>query len=168
MSTEILESEIVACELYAEREQRTIDVYLGIDPGKSGSISAIWSDGLPATSYARGDWTEADQAEWLRQFDLERAVCVIERVSSSPQMGVKSSFTFGASYGFLRGLLAAMQVPYREVSPQTWQKTMGCMSKGDKNKTKGAAQQRWPQMKITHRNADSLLIAEYARSAVKW
>lgn len=143
-------------------------VYLGIDPGKSGSISAMWDDGQPSTSCARGDGTEHDMAGWLRQFDLDGAVAVIERVSSSPQMGVTSAFTFGRSYGFLRGLLTALKVPYREVSPQTWQRSLSCLSGGDKNKTKQAAQQRWPAMKITHRNADSLLIAEYARTVVKW
>lgn len=142
-------------------------IYLGIDPGKSGSISAIWDDGQPASSYARGDWTEHEQAEWLQQFDLSQAIAIIEKVSSSPQMGVVSAFAFGRSYGFLRGLLAAMQVRTHEVSPQKWQAAMGCRTKGDKNISKAAAQQRWPRVKITHRNADSLLLAEYGRLFVK-
>jgi hypothetical protein len=78
-------------------------------------------------------------------------------------MGVTSAFTFGQSYGFLRGILAASKIPFIEVSPQKWQREMGCMTKGNKNVTKQAAQQRWPKLKITHANADSLLIAEYAR-----
>lgn len=159
------------CELAPaedKRVERHHAIYLGIDPGKSGSISLISDDGIPAESYARGDWTELDQANWLLQFDLSRVVAVIEKVHSSPQMGVKSSFTFGQSYGFLRGMLTAMKIPYREVRPQVWQKAMGCLSGGDKNKTKAAAQQRWPRAKLTHRNADSLLLAEYARSFIQW
>lgn len=138
-------------------------IYLGIDPGKSGSISGIWSDGQPFVATIRGDGTEADIADALQSFDLDNARAIIERVSSSPQMGVKSSFTFGASYGFLRGILAACKVPYIEVSPQKWQKAMECMTKGDKNVSKSAAQRLWPHLKITHRNADSLLLAEYGR-----
>lgn len=142
-------------------------MWIGIDPGKSGSISVIWPDGEPCSFYGRLDETEHDIAGFLCGFDLSQAVAVIEKVSSSPQMGVKSAFTFGQSYGFVRGLLTAYKIPLHEVSPQKWQKAMQCMSGGDKNKTKAAAQQRWPNLKITHCNADSLLLAEYARLYVK-
>lgn len=138
-------------------------IYLGIDPGKSGAIAAVWDDGEAFASFAPGDGTEADLWDWLAGFDLENARAVIEKVSSSPQMGTVSAFTFGRSYGFLRGVLAASKVPYVEVSPQRWQKAMECMTKGDKNKSKAKAQQLWPKLKITHRNADALLLAEYGR-----
>ena len=139
------------------------NIYLGVDPGKTGSISAIWDDGEPFISSCKLSGTEADVVDWLFGFDTDRAFAVIERVHSTPQMGVTSSFTFGQSYGFLRGLLIATKIPFIEVSPQKWQRAMGCLTKGDKNVTKQAAQQRWPKLKITHVNADSLLIAEYAR-----
>lgn len=142
-------------------------IYFGIDPGKSGSISAVWDDGQASGMSVNGDATEADIAAYLSAFDLEGARAVIERVSATPQMGVTSSFTFGRSYGFLRGVLAACKVPYVEVSPQKWQKVMECLTGGDKNVSKQRAQQLWPQMKITHRNADSLLIAEYGRRTWK-
>ena len=138
-------------------------IYFGIDPGKSGSISAIWNDGVPFTQSQSMGETEADIVGFIRQFDLDAARAVIERVSSSPQMGVKSSFTFGQSYGFLRGILSAHKIPFVEVQPAKWQQVMGCRTKGDKNVSKAKAQQLWPHLKITHRNADSLLIAEYAR-----
>jgi crossover junction endodeoxyribonuclease RuvC len=138
-------------------------IYFGIDPGKSGSIAAIWDDGEPYPLQSRLDATEADIADFFVAFDLSKAKAVIERVSSSPQMGVTSAFTFGRSYGFLRGLLSAMKVPFVEVTPQAWQAKMGCRTRGDKNVSKAKAQQLWPNHKITHRNADALLIAEYAR-----
>ena len=144
-------------------ESRTAHIYFGIDPGKSGSIAAVWSDGEPASSHCKLNGTEQDIADFLRGFDLDNARAVIERVSSSPQMGVVSAFTFGRSYGFLRGLLAGFQVPYIEVQPQKWQKGMQCMTKGDKNVSKSKAQQLWPKIKITHANADALLLAEYGR-----
>ena len=138
-------------------------IFFGIDPGKSGSISAIWDDGQAYSVSQKLKDTEADIAAFFRGFDLTCTRAMIERVSSSPQMGVVSAFTFGRSYGFLRGLLAGFEIPYSEVSPQKWQAAMGCRSKGDKNITKALAQQLWPAIKITHANADSLLIAEYAR-----
>lgn len=138
-------------------------IYFGIDPGKSGSISAIWNDGVPYTRSQSMADTETDIVDFLRSFDLESARAVIERVHSSPQMGVKSAFTFGQSYGFLRGILSSHKVPFVEVLPAKWQQVMGCRTKGEKNVSKAKAQQLWPAIKITHRNADSLLIAEYAR-----
>jgi hypothetical protein len=90
-------------------------------------------------------------------------VAVIEFVHSSPQMGVKSAFTFGRSYGFLRGCLSSLGFPYVEVRPQAWQKAMGCLSGGDKNKTKALAQQLYPGEKVTHGVADALLLATFCR-----
>lgn len=138
-------------------------IYFGIDPGKSGSISAIWDDGEPYTRSQSMADTETDIVDFLRSFDLQSARAVIERVHSSPQMGIKSAFTFGQSYGFLRGILSSHKVPFVEVLPAKWQQVMGCRTKGEKNVSKAKAQQLWPALKITHRNADSLLIAEYAR-----
>jgi len=141
-------------------------IYFGIDPGKSGSISVIWSDGEPYMVSCNLDQTEADIAGWLFQFDSPTSLAVIEKVHSMPKQGVTSSFSFGQSYGFLRGVLTALKIPFVEISPQKWQKAMGCLTKGNKNVTKQAAQQRWPHLKITHANADSLLIAEYARTVL--
>ena len=140
-------------------------IYFGIDPGKSGSVSAIWDDGTPWDgSSCPLDGTGKDVADWFHQFDLFRAKAVLEHVHSSPQMGVKSAFTFRQSFGHVLGILDANEVPYLLVRPQKWQKDMGCMSGGDKNRTKAEAQRRWPFIKVTHRIADSLLLAEWART----
>ena len=136
---------------------------IGIDPGKSGAIAVIWPDGEMYRTAGRGDWTPADQVDWLLQFDLDGAVAYIEKVHSSPQMGVVSAFSFGKSLGFLLGVLTTKKITYHEVTPQKWQKAMECMSRGDKNVTKHAAQKLWPNIKITHRDADARLIAEYGR-----
>jgi hypothetical protein len=142
-------------------------IYFGIDPGVSGSVSAIWDDGVPFMSCGRFDWTEHDIVDWFRQFDLEKSKAVIERVHAMPKQGVSSTFRFGTSYGFLRGVLVSLRIPFKDQTPGKWQTEMKCRSKGDKNVTKAAAQRLWPEYKITHRNADSLLLAEYART-VAW
>ena len=87
----------------------------------------------------------------------------VEKVHSSPQMGVTSAFTFGQGYGALLMLLTCKGIPFEQVTPQKWQKAMGCMSKGDKNVTKRRAQELFPNLKITHATADALLIGEYGR-----
>jgi Holliday junction resolvasome RuvABC endonuclease subunit len=85
----------------------------------------------------------------------------LEQVHSSPQMGVKSAFTFGNGFGHLEMALTAAGIPFERVRPQVWQKAMGCMTKGDKNVSKKRSQELFPQIKVTHAIADALLIASY-------
>lgn len=134
--------------------------YIGIDPGKSGAIVIAKGD---KSEVIRLDQTDHDIAGQFEQAIAFPSVAVLENVHSSPQMGVRSSFTFGESFGFLKGLLAAYAIPYSLVTPQVWQRKMGCLTKGNKNITKQAAQRLWPGEKITHRDADARLLAEYCR-----
>lgn len=136
---------------------------IGIDPGASGAIALIHS-GIIHT--VRMTETEADVAEFLCGWHapLDGTIfAFLERVHSMPKQGVSSSFKFGASYGFLKGLLTGLKIPFEEVTPQRWQKAMGCMTKGDKNVSKAAAQRLFPQEKVVHATADAMLIAEYCR-----
>jgi crossover junction endodeoxyribonuclease RuvC len=138
--------------------------YIGIDPGKTGGIVAITDDSICSIKLSH---TEHDVAYHLQQLiEADNSVATIELVHAMPKQGVSSSFTFGRSYGFLIGLLTANKIPYEFVSPQKWQKVMKCLSKGDKNVTKAAAQRLWPYVTITHANADALLIAEYGRKHI--
>jgi len=140
-------------------------IYLGVDPGKSGAIAAITSN-RDVLGWIKLCETEHDVAAWLRSIS-ERAECVaaLEKVHSMPRQGVSSTFKFGMSYGFVRGLLVANRVPFTDVTPSKWQGDMKCRTKGDKNVTKSAAQQMFPKKakKITHAVADALLIAEWSR-----
>jgi hypothetical protein len=139
------------------------EIFIGIDPGQSGGI-AITRLGGYAEAFKMPD-TEADTAELLRDLKerADFALCAIESVHSMPKQGVASSFKFGRSYGFLRGLLIGLQIPFEEITPQVWQKEMNCRTGGDKNVSKSKAQQLWPNLKITHALADALLIAEALR-----
>lgn len=137
--------------------------YLGIDPGESGSAILLDNDGRPVDG-VRFNNTEADISEWFTEtLSSCSMVATIEQVHAMPKQGVSSSFKFGKLYGFIIGLLTAHKVPYKFVTPQRWQKGMQCMTKGDKNISKAAAQRLWPNFQITHAVADALLIAEYGR-----
>ena len=141
-------------------------LWLGIDPGKSGGIAFIpeagepWAVSMPDT--AKDLW-ECLQSAKLKMIQDSDCTAVLERVRSSPQMGVTSSFTFGRGYGQLEMALLAAGIRYEDVTPQKWQKFLGCLTGGDKNVSKSRAQQLFPSIKVTHAIADSLLIAEYAR-----
>lgn len=142
--------------------------HLGLDPGKSGCIAVIKGDSVKAHKMPETDrdlWAlfeslkDDDQMEW-RDSGI---FAVLETVHSSPQMGVKSAFTFGQGYGGLRMALVASGIPFEGVTPQKWQKALGCLSGGDKTKTKDRAQTLFPNIKVTHHIADGLLLAEYCR-----
>lgn len=132
---------------------------IGIDPGQSGGISFLDENGVSAFKMPP---TEHDIAELLRATTRPR-FAFIELVHSMPKQGVASTFTFGKSYGFLRGVLTALGIPFDDVTPKKWQTEMRCQTKGDKNVSKGAAQRLWPDIRWTHATADSALIAEYGR-----
>jgi len=142
-------------------------LFIGIDPGKTGGIAVIDYESVIVAVLHSEKATERDMFAFFDDLDERFGTvprrAVIEQVASSPQMGVVSAFAFGQSFGFLRGLLTGTETPFELARPQKWQKAMGCLSKGDKNVTKAAAQRLWPQWKITHANADALLIAEFCR-----
>jgi crossover junction endodeoxyribonuclease RuvC len=137
---------------------------MGIDPGNSGAISHLdmISGNIEVFTLSH---TEADIYDFVNNHK-ESCFGYLEKVHSMPKQGVVSSFTFGKNFGFLIGLLTALEIPYEFVTPQTWQKNIGCLSKGNKNITKAAAQRLFPKIKITHAIADSILIAEYGRRRI--
>jgi Holliday junction resolvasome RuvABC endonuclease subunit len=140
-----------------------MSLFLGIDPGKSGSLAFVTDSGSAWT--VKGDCTHRDLVDAIRDAQGVQpiAFAYIEFVASSPQMGVKSAFSFGQSYGALEMLLAACNVPFERITPRKWQTAMKCLTGGDKNISKQRCQELFPSMKITHANADALLIAECAR-----
>lgn len=139
---------------------------IGIDPGANGGIAWI-SDGkacvekMPDSLQDLWDLICDITSYPKSSIDGRSYKAYIEQVSSSPQMGVVSSFSFGRGYGNLEMALTAARIPFERVRPQVWQKALGCMTKGDKNVSKRKAQELFPDRKVTHATADALLIAYY-------
>jgi Holliday junction resolvasome RuvABC endonuclease subunit len=134
---------------------------IGIDPGVNGGIAWI-TNGKPCVE----KMPDTLQDLWGLVADIvgefgSGSKAYIEQVHSSPQMGVKSAFTFGNGFGHLEMALTAAEISFERIRPQVWQKAMGCMTKGDKNVSKRRAQELFPQIKVTHAIADALLIAAY-------
>lgn len=144
---------------------------IGIDPGKSGGVAYL--GGPFARAYAM-PVTERDI--WLLikgLVDDGAEHAYLEKVHSMPGQGVKSMFTFGDSFGFLKGCLTASGVSWEMVPPKNWLKTLGVIFPKDssatvrKNLTKAKAQSLFPNFKMTHAIADALLIAEHGRRTRK-
>jgi hypothetical protein len=154
-------------------------VYVGIDPGASGSATAIDEDGKIVSTLRFAKATEKEIWEWFNglNFDYD-AVCVKEKVWAMPatdsegvarKMGAQTMFVFGDGNGFIRCCLVASYIPFTEAVPQTWQKFFGMKrekteSQTDyKRKLKQKAEELFPNQKITNDMADSMLISVYCR-----
>lgn len=135
--------------------------HIGIDPGMSGGIAWI-SDGVACA--VKMPETHRDILDVFMEIRREGpCFAMLELVHAMPAQGVKSVWTFGKGYGALEMGLTAAEIPFDHVTPQKWQKALGCLTKGDKNVSKARAQELFPSLKITHANADALLICEYNR-----
>lgn len=160
---------------------------IGLDPGQNGSFTLI-SD-KQVISLKRGE-TESDVLDTfktlLTQVDNKLKV-YIEAVHTMPTtmpssircscgkyhktvkviQGGASQGKFMQGYGFLRGMLVALDIDFEEVQPRVWQKVfVEAKSKDEtktdhKNKLKAKAQLLFPDIKVTLALSDSLLIAKY-------
>lgn len=152
---------------------RLPEYVLGFDPGRTGGYAAIDT----ATGQAARVWTmplAGRRIDWRQvAMDLDafhHAVAYVEKVNAMPKQGVSSTFAFGASYGGLQGLLAAMSIPYELVAPKRWQ--MGVLKDTTKDKAATAewCARRHPEANLlaTERSrkphsgiCDALAIAHY-------
>lgn len=149
--------------------------YLGVDPGVSGGWAVVTTDGLVALTMKMGDGPAeiGQQPRTCHERLLTIGAtnyqlrAVVERVHSSPQMGVVSAFTFGKNVGAILAALTAHGIPVDEVQPKAWQKVLGVVypqgKPRDKNVTKRRAQQLFPGLTVTNAIADALLLAEFGR-----
>ena len=143
------------------------EITIGVDPGANGGIAWIDYNGKACVEKMPDSLQDlweliCDITSYPKSsIDGRSYKAYIEQVSSSPQMGVVSAFSFGRGYGNLEMALTAAGIPFERVRPQVWQKALGCMTKGDKNVSKRKAQELFPDRKITHATADALLIAYY-------
>jgi crossover junction endodeoxyribonuclease RuvC len=146
-------------------------VVLGVDPGVDGAFAFI--DPVACTlrvadmpCFTRTTTKTKRFADAVGIGNLVRSEpivhCYIEKVASSPQMGVVSAFSFGYSFGTLHGALSALQVPLDEVPPQEWKKAM--RTTADKKESKARAHQLMPQcVKLLGRadRAEAAMLALY-------
>lgn len=98
------------------------------------------------------------------------SICCLEQVHAMPKQGVTSTFNFGVSFGYIKGVLEAYGIAYQEVTPQKWKKEFGL--DGTKAKSIAVCRHLFPNVslratekcRVDHDGmAEALLLAEYAR-----
>ena len=143
---------------------------LGIDPGLDGGLAIISGSHIELLETIP---TEKKTGFIKRQVDAQKLsniirvypdiVCYLEKVASRPGQGVGSVFSFGDTYGAIRGVLGALNIPTYYVSPQKWKKELKISSKEDSLK---ASQDLFMGLKFKkkdHNIAEALLIAYYGQ-----
>ena len=108
---------------------------IGIDPGISGSI-CFFEEGkiidvieMPTMIDGKKNKKQVNGAQIYNEISnriftkkKENIRVVIEQVSAMPGQGVTSMFNFGQSFGILKGICSAMQLPLYFVRPAKWKK----------------------------------------------
>jgi crossover junction endodeoxyribonuclease RuvC len=144
---------------------------IGIDPGLSGAIALLRSNGellledMPILDVAKKVIDEHQLASILdRLGSVEPGTVVyLERVGVRPGEGPVGAFTFGRGYGLIRGVCIANFLRIEDVTPAAWKKAQGV--KGEKDVSRERASQLlprhahlWPRKK-DHGRAEAALIA---------
>ena len=103
---------------------------LGVDPGLNGAIAlfdpsleVIQVRDMPVAMSGVGQRRVVVPvllAEIVRGF--APTVAWVEQVHAMPKQGVSSVFKFGQVYGAILGVLAALDIPTRLVTPNLWKR----------------------------------------------
>ena len=102
----------------------------------------------------------------IKGIEKQNLRVIIEQVSAMPGQGVTSMFNFGQSFGILKGICSAMQLPMYFVRPAKWKKYYGLIkSEKDASRTKAIEMFPYfsPQLskKKDSNKADAILIASF-------
>ena len=123
---------------------------IGIDPGISGSICFFengkilevfemptMTDGKKNKRQVNGSQIYNEISKRIDVNDKQNIRVIIEQVSAMPGQGVTSMFNFGQSFGILKGICSAMQLPMYFIRPAKWKKYFGLInSEKDASRTK--------------------------------
>ncbi|MBD1162896.1 crossover junction endodeoxyribonuclease, partial [Pelagibacterales bacterium SAG-MED12] len=102
----------------------------------------------------------------IRGIEKQNLRVIIEQVSAMPGQGVTSMFNFGQSFGILKGICSAMQLPMYFVRPAKWKKYFGLI-KSEKDASRTKAIEIFPYFsshlskKKDSNKADAILIASF-------
>jgi crossover junction endodeoxyribonuclease RuvC len=158
---------------------------IGIDPGISGAICFLkngriidviemptMTEGKKNKKQVNGSQIFNEISERFQKLDKNNIRVVIEQVSAMPGQGVTSMFNFGQSFGILKGICAAMQLPMFFVRPAKWKKYFNLIN-SEKDASRTRAIEIFPYFssqlskKKDSNKADAILIASFYHETYK-
>ena len=152
------------------------DYRIGIDPGLTGAVALlagkralrVWD--MPVVTEGRGKGVcavlLAATLTEARELSSERPEVILERVGARPGQGVTSMFSFGRAAGIAEGVVAALGLPLRRVTPESWKRRARLTGK-PKDAARALAIDLFPEIaselarKRDGGRADALLLAYY-------
>ena len=157
----------------------------GIDPGLSGSMW-FFKDGkildvieMPTMTEGKKNKKQVNGAQLyneistkINQIKGHDIRVIIEQVSAMPGQGVTSMFNFGQSFGILKGICSAMQLPMYFVRPARWKKYFSLIN-SEKDASRTKAIEIFPYFssnlskKKDSNKADAILIASFYNETYK-
>ena len=152
---------------------------IGIDPGIKGAI-CFFKKGkilevldMPTMPVGKKNKSQVNGSQIYNEIqkriineDKKDIKVVIEQVSAMPGQGVTSMFNFGQSFGVLKGVCAAMQLPIFFIRPAKWKKYFDLIN-SQKDSSRVKAIEMFPKFssllarKKDTNKADAILIANY-------
>jgi crossover junction endodeoxyribonuclease RuvC len=152
---------------------------ISIDPGISGSICFFndgkileviemptMTDGKKNKKQVNGSQIFNEISKRINNLQNDDIRVVIEQVSAMPGQGVTSMFNFGQSFGILKGICSAMQLPVYFIRPAKWKKYFNLInSQKDASRTRAIEifpyfSSQLSKKKDTNK-ADAILIASF-------
>ena len=152
---------------------------IGIDPGISGAI-CFFENGeikdvidMPSMAEGKKNKKQINGSQLFNELEIrvkdlqkKNIAVVVERVSAMPGQGVTSMFNFGQSYGVIKGICSAMQLPIYFISPSKWKKYYNLI-KTSKDASRAKVIEIFPyissklQKKKDSNKAEAILIASF-------
>ena len=120
----------------------------GIDPGLSGAIAILEKKkvlslfDMPVMAEGKKNKKQLNSAQLvdiIRENSIgdDEIVVVVEQVNAMPGQGVTSMFNFGQTFGAIKGVCAALNLPIFFVRPSKWKKYFELInSSKDSSRTK--------------------------------
>ena len=150
---------------------------IGIDPGLSGAIAILEKKkvlslfDMPVMAEGKKNKKQLNSAQLvniIRENSMgdDEIVVVVEQVNAMPGQGVTSMFNFGQTFGAIKGVCAALNLPIFFVRPSKWKKYFELInSSKDSSRTKVI--EMYPSLssqlakKKDVNKSDAILIARY-------
>ena len=150
---------------------------IGIDPGLSGAIAFLEDNkvlgifDMPVMSEGKKNKKQLNSAQLVNIFrenmnNEEETIVVVEQVNAMPGQGVTSMFNFGQTFGAIKGVCAALNLPIFFVRPSKWKKYFELLnSSKDASRTKVI--EMYPKLsnQLTKKKdvnkSDAILIAKF-------
>ena len=158
-------------------------IIIGIDPGVSGAISVLENkkvievyemptmiDGKKSKRQVNGAQVTNIIKERFRE--KKEIIVVVEHVNAMPGQGVTSMFNFGQSFGVIKGICSALNLPIYFVRPTKWKKYFNLINTS-KDASRSRAIEIFPKIsdnlkrKKDSNKADAILIASYYYNTYK-